>query len=104
LKTVNSGTIQGKFTEIRSKEEKNKKQKQTTNNKQQQTKRTKAKTSPRTYNLKAAVAGSRLPREGDSIMSEEEEEEEKCKVLKTPATLRSKARDDDYEADLQAAD
>jgi hypothetical protein len=32
-----------------------------------------------------------------------EEQEKKCQVLKTPATLRSKARDD-YEADLQAAD
>jgi hypothetical protein len=36
LKTVNSGTIQGKFTEIQSKEEKKK-------NKQQQNKRTKEK-------------------------------------------------------------
>jgi hypothetical protein len=38
---------------------------------------------------------------GDSTMSEGQEE--KCQVLKTPATLRSKARDDN-EADLQAAD
>jgi hypothetical protein len=96
LKTVNSGTNQGKFTEIQSKEEKKEEEQTTTKQKN------KRKSSPTTYNLKAAVAGSRLPREGDSIMSEEEEEE-KCKVLKTPATLRSKARDD-YEADLQAAD
>ncbi len=51
LKTVNSGTIQGKITEIQSKEEK-KKQKEE-----------QRKSSPRTYNLKAAVACSRLPRE-----------------------------------------
>ncbi len=52
LKTVNSGTIQGKITEIQSKEEKKKKQKEE-----------QRKSSPRTYNLKAAVACSRLPRE-----------------------------------------
>ncbi len=54
LKTVNSGTIQGKFTEIQSKEGKKKEEQTTTKQKN------KRKSSPRTYNLKAAVAGSRL--------------------------------------------
>jgi hypothetical protein len=60
LKTVNSGKIQGKFTEIQSKEEKNKKQKQEQTTTKEKNRK---KSSPRTYNLKAAAAGSRLPRE-----------------------------------------
>ncbi len=59
LKTVNSGTNQGKFTEIQSKEEKKEEEQTTTKQKN------KRKSSPRTYNLKAAVSGSRLPT-GDS--------------------------------------
>jgi hypothetical protein len=94
LKTVNSGKIQAKFTEIQSKEEKKKEQKQ-----EQTTKEEKKKL---TEDLQFEDSSSRLQAPtGDSIMSEEKEE--KCQVLKTPATLRSKARDD-YEADLQAAD
>jgi hypothetical protein len=55
LKTVNSGTNQGKFTEIQSKEEKKEAEQTTTKQKN------KRKSSPRTYNLKAAVAEVQAP-------------------------------------------